>query len=73
MIEIVTDGLPWWSSDSESACQCGGHGFDPWWEDSTGLGAAKPVCITTEPVSLRLRSATREVTAVRLLRATARE
>ena len=23
-------GLPWWSSDKQSACQCRGHGFDPW-------------------------------------------
>ena len=23
-------GLPWWRSVWESACQCGGHGFEPW-------------------------------------------
>ena len=23
-------GLPWWSSDKEPACQCGGHGFNRW-------------------------------------------
>ena len=23
-------GLPWWRSGWESACQCGGHGFEPW-------------------------------------------
>ena len=23
-------GLPWWFSGWESACQCRGHGFDPW-------------------------------------------
>ena len=23
-------GLPWWYSDWESACQCRGHGFEPW-------------------------------------------
>ena len=23
-------GLPWWCSGWESACQCGGHGFEPW-------------------------------------------
>ena len=22
--------LPWWSSDTESTCQCMGHRFDPW-------------------------------------------
>ena len=23
-------GLPWWRSGWESACQCSGHGFEPW-------------------------------------------
>ena len=23
-------GLPWWRSGWESACRCGGHGFEPW-------------------------------------------
>ena len=23
-------GLPWWRSGWESACQCKGHGFEPW-------------------------------------------
>ena len=25
-----TRGLPWWHSGWESACQCRGHGFKPW-------------------------------------------
>ena len=25
-----TPGLPWWRSGWESACQCRGHGFEPW-------------------------------------------
>ena len=25
-------GLSWWSSGSESACQCRGYWFDPWFE-----------------------------------------
>ena len=24
------EGLPWWRSGCESACQCRGHGFEPW-------------------------------------------
>ena len=24
------EGLPWWLSGKESACQCRKHGFDPW-------------------------------------------
>ena len=26
----VTPGLPWWRSGWGSACQCRGHGFEPW-------------------------------------------
>ena len=26
----ATVGLPWWHSGWESACQCRGHGFEPW-------------------------------------------
>ena len=25
-----SEGLPWWRSGWESACQCRGHGFEPW-------------------------------------------
>ena len=26
----TVEGLPWWCSGWESACQCRGHGFEPW-------------------------------------------
>ena len=26
----LIEGLSWWLSGKESACQCKGHGFDPW-------------------------------------------
>ena len=26
----IKRGLPWWRSGWESACQCRGHGFEPW-------------------------------------------
>ena len=26
----IAPGLPWWRSGWESACRCGGHGFEPW-------------------------------------------
>ena len=29
-IKKERSGLPWWHSGWESACQCGGHGFEPW-------------------------------------------
>ena len=28
--ENIGIGLPWWRSGWESACQCRGHGFEPW-------------------------------------------
>ena len=49
-------GLPWWSSDLESACQFRGHRFYPWyWRMTHALRQlilcttiTKPLCI--EPV-----------------------
>ena len=29
-IQLKGMGLPWWCSGWESACQCRGHGFEPW-------------------------------------------
>ena len=46
-------GLPWWCSGWESACQCRGHGFEPW--SGKIPHAAKqlgPWATTTEPVRL---------------------
>ena len=46
-------GLPWWHSGWESACQCRGHGFEPWCgriphaTEQLGLWAT-----TTEPAHL---------------------
>ncbi|KAJ8786649.1 hypothetical protein J1605_006138 [Eschrichtius robustus] len=36
-------GLPWWCSGCESACQCRGHGFDPWSGKIPHAGATKLV------------------------------
>ena len=49
-------GLPWWRSGWESACQCRGHGFEPWsgkiphTAEQLGLWATitEPACL--EPV-----------------------
>ena len=30
MIKMGWGGLPWWRSGWDSACQCRGHGFEPW-------------------------------------------
>ena len=29
-VQSSITGLPWWRSGWESACQCRGHGFEPW-------------------------------------------
>ena len=46
-------GLPWWRSGWESACQCKGHGFEPWSgkipHAAEQLG---PWATTTEPACL---------------------
>ena len=46
-------GLPWWRSGWESACQCRGHGFEPWSgripHAAEQLG---PCATTTEPARL---------------------
>ena len=48
-------GLPWWHSGWESACQCRGHGFEPWSgkipHATEQLG---PWATTTEPAHLEL-------------------
>ena len=46
-------GLPWWHSGWESACQCRGHGFEPW--SGKILHATEqlgPWATTTEPARL---------------------
>ena len=51
--KIQQQGLPWWRSGWESACQCRGHGFEPWSgkiphaAEQLGLWAT-----TTEPARL---------------------
>ena len=46
-------GLPWWRCGCESACQCRGHGFEPW---SGGIPRAAEqlgsCATTTEPARL---------------------
>ena len=46
-------GLPWWRSGWESACQCRGHGFEPW-SGRIPYAAEQlgPWATTTEPASL---------------------
>ena len=54
--EFSIFGLPWWHSGWESACQCRGHGFEPWsgriphaaeqlgpWATTTGPAHLEPV------------------------------
>ena len=53
VIKNDISGLPWWRSGWESACQCRGHGFEPWSgkipHATERLG---PWATVTEPVCL---------------------
>ena len=46
-------GLPWWRSGWESACQCRGHGFEPWSGKIPHTAEQlSPWATTTEPAHL---------------------
>ena len=46
-------GLPWWCSGWESACQCRGHGFEPWSGKIPHAAEQLGPCVTTtEPARL---------------------
>ena len=66
LIKMVHSGLPWWRSGWESACQCRGHGFEPWSgripHAAEQLG---PWATTTEPARLEPVLPTREAAIVR--------
>ena len=48
-------GLPWWRSGWESACQCRGHGFEPWsGKIPHAVEQLGPWATTTEPARLEL-------------------
>ena len=48
-------GLPWWRSGWESACQCRGHGFEPWsGKIPHAAEQLDPWATTTEPARLEL-------------------
>ena len=50
---VKTIGLPWWRSGWESACQCRGHGFEPWpGKIPHAAEQLGPWATTTEPVRL---------------------
>ena len=49
ILKMVKMGLPWKYSDKESACQCRGHGFDPWSRKSPHVaGQLGPTTTATE-------------------------
>ena len=50
-IKSISWGLPWWHSGWESACQCRGHGFEPWsGKISHAAEQLSPCATATEPV-----------------------
>ena len=62
----LTIGLPWWRSGWESACQCRGHGFEPWsGKIPHAAEQLDPRATTTEPAHLEPVLPTREATIVR--------
>ena len=56
----VHDGIPWWLSGKESACQRRRHGFDPWFgsiPQAAGIlwsGAWEPQLLSPVPQLLKL-------------------
>ena len=51
--KIYELGLPWWCSGWESACQCRGHGFEPWSGRIPHTAEQlSPCATTTEPARL---------------------
>ena len=45
-------GLPWWYSGWESACQCRGHGFEPWSGKIPHAAEQPPWVTIAEPARL---------------------
>ena len=53
ILKMCYQGLPWWRSRWESACQCGGHGFEPWSGKIPRVAEQLgPWATTTEPARL---------------------
>ena len=54
-------GLPWWGSGWESACQCRGHGFEPWsGKIPHAAEQLSPCAKTTEALMPRARALQQE-------------
>ena len=52
-LKTLFSGLPWWRSGWESACQCRGHGFEPWsGKIPHAVEQLGPWATITEPASL---------------------
>ena len=52
-VKKIKRGLPWWRSGWESACQCRGHGIEPWsGKIPHAAEQLSPCATTTEPARL---------------------
>ena len=49
---LKNPGLPWWRSGWESACQCRGHGFEPWSRKIPLAAEQLSLCATTTEPAL---------------------
>ena len=54
--KILCRGLPCWFSHQESACQCGGHRFDPWSGKIPHATGQPSLCTTTAEVAQQEKS-----------------
>ena len=66
LLKTDAEGLPWWRRGWESACQCRGHGFEPWFgRIPHAAEQVGPWATTTEPARLEPVLPTREAAIVR--------
>ena len=67
-------GLPWWYNGWQPACQCRGHGFDPWsWWIPRALQQLSLCTTITEPALQSPRAAITEAHAAQSPRSATRE
>ena len=74
VIKKTKEGLPWWHSGQESACQCRGHEFKPWSRKIPHVTEQlSPCATTTEPALQSPQATTTEACMPQLLKPTCLE
>ena len=72
MLKIKYKKCLCWAFMVESACQCRGHGFDPWSRNIPHAAVLSPCATTTEPVPESPGATTTEALALESLCSTTR-